>query len=234
MKFLIGTSGYSYPKWRGVFYPPKMKPEDMLPFYSSKFPTVELNNTFYRAPDSKLVASWAAATPKTFRFAVKSPQTITHRKRLKDCEAECASLFETLSELKPRLGPILFGLPPNLKKDLPRLEAFAKLVKKHAPAAFEFRNDSWLDDETCDVLKHAGHVLCQADTDEQPLSKLTTSGDWGYIRLRRDHYSDAELAAWLKQIQKQPWDKAYVYFKHDDAGQGAVMALKFQQLANSD
>ena len=229
MQYSVGTSGYSYPKWRGRFYPPKMPPAEMLNYYAQRFPTVELNNTFYRLPDQKTVASWTEQVPSTFQFAVKAPQTITHFKRLKDVGEVASHFFSVIAVLKARLGPLLFQLPPNFKKDLPRLKAFLELLGDRT-AAFEFRHQSWLDDEVFECLRAHGCALCIADMEGEPPPKLVATADWGYVRLRRDSYTEGELRQWLEQLSRQKWRKTYVYFMHDEVGVGAEMATQFVKL----
>ena len=140
MQFNVGTSGYSYAGWKGNFYPLKLPQKEMLSFYSQRFSTVESNSTFYKLPDVKTVESWIGQVPSTFQFAVKAPQTITHHKRLKDATAEVEQLSRVLSAFSKRLGPVLYQLPPNFKKDIARLTDFLTLIKGQK-AAFEFRHE---------------------------------------------------------------------------------------------
>lgn len=231
MHFYVGTSGYSYKEWKGTFYPAKFSNEDMLSYYAERFSTVEINNTFYRMPDEDVVASWAKQAPKTFRFVLKAPQLITHRKRLKDAEEPTRHFLRVAALLKNRRGPLLFQLPPNFKKDLPRLESFLKLLGKRTSAAFEFRHESWLDDEVFACLRANSCTLCLADTDDLPNPPLVSTANWGYIRLRRAEYSDKHLKDWIKRLRSQPWAEAYVFFKHEDSGTGPKFAARFLELA---
>lgn len=232
MQFIVGTSGYSYPGWKGSFYPPKLPQKEMLSFYAQRFATVELNNTFYRLPNESTIESWVGQVPGTFRFAVKAPQTITHRKRLKEVKAETEQLFQIVSAFDKHLGPLLFQLPPNLKKDLPRLEDFLGLIEgQKKPSAFEFRHESWFDDEVAESLSSHGCPLCLADMEDAPAPKLTRTANWGYVRLRRDNYSDSQIREWIKKLRSQEWREAFVYFKHDDVGLGAKLATRFVELA---
>jgi uncharacterized protein YecE (DUF72 family) len=232
MQLFVGTSGYSYPKWKGGFYPAKLPQKEMLSYYADRFAAVELNNTFYKMPSESDVKAWAEQVPKTFRFAIKAPQTITHFKRLKDAEEPTKQLFQTAATLKRRQGPILFGLPPNLKKDVPRLRSFLRLLPKKYQAAFEFRHESWFDDEVFDCLRDRGCSLCIADAEDLPPVELVSTTDWGYIRLRRENYTKKELAAWVKRIKSQPWQETHVFFKHEDTGTGPKFATQFLQLAS--
>ncbi len=180
MQFFVGTSGYSYKEWKGTFYPEKLPQKEMLGYYAQRFSTVELNNTFYRMPTVSGVESWAQQVPDSFRFVMKAPQAITHHKRLKNVEAETDGLLRAASVLKERQGPLLFQLPPNLKKDLSRLEDFLGIISNRAPAAFEFRHESWFDDEVFDCLRANSCALCIADMDDSPTANLVGTANWGY------------------------------------------------------
>ncbi len=232
MQFFVGTSGYSYPKWKGSFYPEKLPQKEMLSNYAERFAAVEINNSFYRMPSESDVQSWAGQVPQGFRFALKAPQAITHFKRLKDSEEAVETLFKTTAALKARQGPVLFGLPPNFKKDLPRLEAFLRLVPKRAHAAFEFRHESWFADDVFDCLRAHRCALCIADAEELPAQKVIDTAGWGYVRLRRERYTDRGLAKWMEQLKSQEWNEAYVFFKHEDTGTGPKFAASFLDLAN--
>jgi uncharacterized protein YecE (DUF72 family) len=234
MQLFVGTSAFSEPKWKGKFYPPKLPQKEMLPYYAQHFAAVEINSTFYKMPVASDLAAWTAQVPRNFRFALKSPQTITHRKRLKDTAEPTKQLFEVAASLKNHLGPILFGLPPNFKIDLPRLEAFLKLVPREAKVAFEFRHASWFDDEVFDCLRKHRAALCIAHTDDFPKPEFIATTTWGYVRLRREKYSKKDLAKWVAQIQSQSWNEAHVYFKHEDTGTGPKFAAQFLKLAVAD
>ena len=156
MRVLAGTSGFSYKEWKGSFYPEDLPAEEMLAYYSARLPAVEINNTFYRMPKPSMLEGWAAQVPAEFRFILKASQRITHRKRLKEAGDEVAYFFQTAATLGERLGPTLFQLPPNLKKDLPRLEAFLEVLPPKAPAAFEFRHASWFEDDVFAALPCPG------------------------------------------------------------------------------
>ncbi|HET7226316.1 MAG TPA: DUF72 domain-containing protein [Candidatus Eisenbacteria bacterium] len=226
---LIGTSGYSYPEWKGTFYPEKMAGKDMLRFYAERFPTVEINNTFYRMPNEALMRGWAAQVPDSFTFVIKASKRITHDRRLKECGELLAYLLNTVSVLGEKLGPLLFQLPPNFKQDVPRLSAFLDELPKSARAAVEFRNASWFTEETWDALRAHGAALCVADTGEEPAAPLVATTDWGYLRLRRENFTDAELAQWAERIRQQPWRQAYVFLKHEEQGIGPKLALKLME-----
>jgi len=231
MQFFVGTSGYSYPKWKGSFYPEKLPQTEMLSYYAERFRAVEINNTFYKMPSENDVRAWASQVPHSFRFTIKAPQTITHFKRLKGAEEATEHLFRMASVLKDRQGPVLFGLPPNLKKDVPRLQNFLKLIPRNTQAAFEFRHESWFDDEVFDCLRKQRCALCLADAEDLPRTNLVATANWGYLRLRRENYTKKLLAKWFEQIGPQPWNEAYVFFKHEDTGTGPKFAAQFLDLA---
>jgi uncharacterized protein YecE (DUF72 family) len=202
----------------------------MLPFYSSHFDAVEINNTFYRMPGKELLIRWAAQVPDDFVFALKAPRIITHIRRLKNAEKETQYLMETAASLSRRLGPLLFQLPGYLAKDLSRLETFLDLLSDTA-AAFEFRNPSWLDAETFDLLRARGHALCVSDREPEEPPTVISTAPWGYLRLRRPGYSEADLALWLESVAAQPWETAYIFFKHEEQAEGPALAKRFLDLA---
>lgn len=230
MKRFVGTSGFSYPAWKGSFYPEKMKSADMLAFYAGRFGTVEMNNTFYRMPTPKVVAAWGEQAPDGFRFVLKAPQRITHFQRLSGVEENVLFFLNAAIVLADKLGPLLFQLPPNMKKDLPRLEAFLAQIPSSCRVALEFRHASWFDEEVYGALRARNASLCVADTDEGDTPLITTA-PWGYLRLRRAEYDDGELSAWHAKIAAQGWDEAYVFFKHEDEGKGPRFATRFLELA---
>jgi len=229
MRLLVGTSGYSYPAWKCRFYPKDLPAKKFLSFYASRFATVEINNTFYKMPSAELVQSWADEVPNDFIFAIKAPQRITHQKRLKECEEPLASLFAAIEPLAEKLGPILFQLPPNFKKDLARLQALLAAIPKRYKTAFEFRHDSWLADDTYETLRAAKAALCIADTEESSTPLISTA-KWGYLRLRREDYVKTDIRKWGKRISAQNWDSAFVYFKHEDKAKGPAYASLLMSL----
>jgi uncharacterized protein YecE (DUF72 family) len=236
LHLLAGASGYSYKPWKGPFYPEDLPAAEMLRFYAERLPTVEINNTFYRLPKAAVLEEWAARTPDRFRFVLKASRKITHIHRLKDVGELTRYLFETAESLGPKLGPILFQLPPYMKKDLDRLRHFCDGVPSNRPVAFEFRNESWLDDDVLAVLRDHDAALCIADTEGGPEGDdlaLAATASWGYLRLRRDDYGDAALARWLARIRAQPWSQAYVFFKHEDEGAAPRLALRLLELAGA-
>ena len=222
-----GASGYAYKEWQGSFYPEKIKAEAMLAWYAERLPTVEINNTFYQMPKATVLEHWAEVTPESFRFSIKSPRRITHDARLKaDAAADSvAYLYRTLESLGPKRGPVLFQLPPFMKKDLPRLNEFLQLLPAGHRAAFEFRNDSWFDDEVYAALKEAGAALCLSEREDSTPPPLVRTAPWGYVRLRLEHYSEAELQQWAARIADTGWSETYVYFMHEPTAPGYAQTL---------
>lgn len=231
MKIYAGTSGYSYKEWKGNFYPEDLSDKEMLRFYSSKLPTVEINNTFYRLPKESVLQSWAEQVPEDFLFAIKASQRITHIKRLKDAIDETEYMIRMVSKLGNRLGTILFQLPPNFKKDLPRLQQFLKQIPPGISAAFEFRHASWFEQDVFDGLKANNCSLCIADADDNLDIPFVPTANWGYLRLRREDYTPADLRNWALKVGASNWNAAYVYFKHEDEGAGPKLAMQFLKMA---
>jgi uncharacterized protein YecE (DUF72 family) len=227
MRVFTGTSGYSYKQWKGRFYPEKMKEAEMLGFYAGRFAAVEINNTFYRMPAADMLRKWGEQTPESFTFVLKAPQRITHHKRLAEAGGDVHYFFDAAKALGPKLGPILFQLPPYMKKDLDRLKGFLDLLPADPPAAFEFRHASWFDEDVRDALRARGAAMCLADTDEEPLKEIAVTAPWGYLRLRRLAYTDADLGAWAERVRSQPWERAFVFFKHEDEARGPDFAATF-------
>lgn len=231
MKILVGTSGYSYPEWKGWFYPEDLPNSGFLTYYGERLPSVEINNTFYRFPNAGMVESWSNAVGDAFRFSLKASQKITHIKRLKNAQEETAYLIKTVRGLGPKLGVLLFQCPPNLKKDIQRLQDFLAILPDDLRCAFEFRHASWFDDEVFQALRARNCALCIADTDEELDVPFVGTADWGYLRLRRPDYSLQDLEGWVKRVERQGWDPAFVFFKHEEEGVGANFAMKFLALA---
>jgi uncharacterized protein YecE (DUF72 family) len=231
MSLYVGTSGYSYKEWKGTFYPEDLPEKQMLHFYGERFRSVEINNTFYRMPKASVLEAWAEEVPADFRFVLKASQRITHMQRLKDTDDSVAYLLKVAGALKERLGPLLFQLPPYLKKDLPRLREFLALLPSDRLSAFEFRHESWLDAEVFDLLRKHRVALCIAEAEEGVEIPFVSTADWGYLRLRRPDYGDAELKAWVKRLRDQNWKNTFVFFKHEEEGMGPKMAKRFLELA---
>ena len=231
MKLHVGTSGYSYKEWKGNFYPEDLPAKEMLLYYSRRLPAVEINNTFYRLPQATMIENWKEQVPDEFRFSIKATQRITHIKRLNNVVEETKYLLDTSRLLGECLGVVLFQLPPNMKKDSGRLKLFLELLPSDARAAFEFRHESWFDDETFDLLREKDRALVVSDTDDKPLSEIISTAGWGYLRLRRTAYDENDLAEWMKRVKDQKWKDAFVFFKHEDEGIGPKLAARFLELS---
>lgn len=223
MRVLAGTSGYSYKEWKRTFYPEDLPADEMLRYYASKLPAVEINNTFYRMPKAEMLSRWAEEVPDGFRFALKASQQITHRRRLKDAADPVGYFFKVAVTLGDRMGPVLFQLPPNLKKDLPRLTDFLAILPPASRCAFEFRHESWFEDDVFEALKAGGRALCVAE-DEELATPFQATTDWGYLRLRRQDYAESDLRYRAARLLAQPWSEAYVFFKHEEGGKGPKLA----------
>src|SRR5262245_17251244 len=231
MNLYVGTSGYSYKEWKGTFYPEDLPDKQMLRFYGERFRSVEINNTFYRMPKASVLEAWAAEVPADFKFVLKASQRITHFQRLKEVRDLVEYLLDAAGTLKARLGPLLFQLPPNMPKDASRLREFLTLLPSHRRAASEFRHQSWFDEEVLGVLRDHQAALCIAEAENDLEIPFVSTADWGYLRLRRPDYGDAELKTWAKRVQGENWLDAFIFFKHEDEGKGPQMAKRFLELA---
>ena len=225
MALWVGTSGYAYPEWRGSFYPEKMQTSKMLPYYAERFATVEINNTFYRMPNAKLLEGWSAQTPENFKLTLKAPQRITHQKRLRDCADEVKYFLEVAATLGPKLGAILFQTPPYLRMNLEVLDGFLAMLPAGLCAAFEFRHKSWLEPEVFSRLQAKGLALCVADSENFSTPVEITAG-YAYFRLRDEGYQPQDIERWAGVIREktQGSSDVFVYFKHEEAGIGTEFA----------
>ena len=231
MNLYVGTSGYSYKEWKGAFYPDDLPDKQMLRFYGERFRSVEINNTFYRIPKASVLEAWAAEVPACFKFVLKASQQITHKQRLKDAVDSVSYLLEVAGALKDRLGPLLFQLPPFLRKDAPRLREFLALLPSDRRAAFEFRHQSWFDEEIFGLLRDHRAALCIAEAENDLEIPFVSTADWGYLRLRRPDYGDPELKTWGERVRQKDWKDAFIFFKHEEEGKGPQMAKRFLELA---
>ena len=233
MKVHVGTSGFAHKEWKGKFYPEKISPKDLLRFYSERLNTVEINNTFYHMPKESVLASWAGQVGSDFVFALKAPQIITHIRQLRNVFEQTEYLFRSLSVLDRKRGPVLFQFPKSFHANAPALKDFLPLIPGDAACAFDFRSPSWLDDEILDLLREKGCSWCVEDTDENPAKEIISTATWGYLRLRRSDYTDAGLSQWVERILAQKWERAFVFFKHEDEAKGPELAMRFQELIDS-
>jgi len=234
MKLWIGTSGFQYAEWKGNFYPEDLPASKMLPFYAERFSTTEINYTFHRIPAPKTIENWKTLTPENFRFALKAPQKITHFAKLRDCADTLGYFCQIISGLGQRLGPVLFQLPPNFRKDAAALNSFLRELPS-IRAAFEFRHDSWFDDEIVEILKSRNIALCIADTEKLETPTVTTA-DYGYLRLRREDYEKSDVERWAKFTREQEarWRDVFVYFKHEESGIGPKLAAQMIEMLKQD
>ena len=225
MQLWVGTSGYNYPEWKGTFYPADLAAKKMLPYYAARFPTVEINYTFYRMPNEKLVSGWADATPSPFKLTLKAPRRITHDSRLKNCGPLVSAFCGVAGTLGDKLGALLFQLPPNSKKDLAVFDAFLEELPPKVCAAFEFRHPSWLDEEVFERLARRNLALCIADS-EKLSAPVRVTADYAYFRLRDEGYTEDDIARWAETIARatEACKEAFVYFKHEESGKGPAFA----------
>jgi uncharacterized protein YecE (DUF72 family) len=232
MELFVGTSGYSYKEWKGSFYPEDLSAKKMLTYYGERLNAVEINNTFYRLPKPEVLENWASQVPEHFRFSIKASRRITHFTRMKaEAQEPTEYLLNTLKTLGDRCGVVLFQLPPNLKKDVDRLAGFLEMLPEGTRAAFEFRHESWKDDEVHTLLRDRGMALVCADTDDaEDDEPIVETSSWGYLRLRRPGYDSADLSRWVEHVKGTGWERAFVFFKHEDDGAGPRMAEEFRTL----
>lgn len=229
MRLRVGTSGFSYKEWKGSFYPEDLPAAKMLAFYSKNFDTVEINNTFYRMPNEGLLEEWSKQVGAKFSFVLKAPQRITHIRRLSEVDDVARAFFAIAETLGKKLGPVLVQLPPYLKKERERLEAFLDLVPKTVRVAVEFGHASWLDDEIFALLEARKAAIVVVD-DPKKRTPFATTARFGYFRLREVHYDEAALARWAKRIRESSLTEAWVFFKHEDEGTGPRLARQFREL----
>ena len=230
MRIRTGTSGFSYKEWKGSFYPNDLPAKGMLAYYASQLSAVEINNTFYRMPKASVLESWAEQVSDDFRFVLKASRRITHFKRLKNTGEEVEYFLGTASTLGEKLAAVLFQLPPNMKRDVERLSDFLRGLPREPRAAFEFRHESWFEDDVFELLREHDRALCIADEDGKEPARVATAG-WGYLRLRRKSYTAKDLTEWRHWIDKQAWGSAMLFFKHEDEGAGPKLATRYLELA---
>ena len=227
----IGTSGFQYTEWRGTFYPADFSPDKMLAYYSERFPTTEINYSFYRIPSIQTLERWADGTPDGFVFSLKAPRRITHDAKLQGCEDVLERFVETVRVLDAKLGVILFQLPPGFKKNLETLGAFLEAMPRPLRAAFEFRHPSWHDPDVFALLEKKNVALCIAES-EKLATPVVATADYGYLRLRREDYGESDIVRWAAVIaeHREKWKDVFVYYKHEEKGSGPEFA---RQLMNA-
>jgi len=234
----IGTSGFHYKHWVGLFYPEGTKPHQMLPFYIRHFHTVEMNNTFYQLPASSTFEAWRENTPKPFCFAVKASRFITHMKKLKDPEESIANFFLRIELLERKLGPILFQLPPRWKLDTPRLAAFLKVLPAQHKYVFEFRDETWLVPQVFKLLAEHNAAFCIHDLGEMK-TPIEITADFTYVRFHgpssakySGSYPDRQLEEWARRIRgwRKELSSIYVYFNNDVGGCAVKNAMDLKRL----
>jgi uncharacterized protein YecE (DUF72 family) len=231
MNYWLGTSGFQYAEWKGTFYPETLSAAKMLPYYAERFATTEINYSFRRIPSAKTIEGWWKATPERFKFSLKAPQQITHFSKLRDCGDTLRFFVQVISDLETKLGPILFQLPPGLKKDADLLGSFLREIPDGLRAAFEFRNESWLDEEVFAILRERNIALCVAES-EKLVTPVVATADYGYLRLRREDYQTADMARWAEilKAKNDEWSDAFVYLKHEESGIGPKLAAQLSEL----
>ncbi len=232
MNLWIGTSGFQYAEWKGTFYPEKMPAAKMLPYYAERLSTTEINYSFHRIPSAKTIEGWYQATPERFKFSLKAPQKVTHWAKLRNCGDTMRFFHQVISDLETKLGPVLFQLPPTLKKDAALLEAFLVDIPEGMRCAFEFRDASWFDDQIYALLRSRNLALCIAESEKLATPDVATA-DYGYLRLRREDYEEADVTRWLDAVKAraEQWSEALVYFKHEESGVGPKLATRMMELA---
>jgi uncharacterized protein YecE (DUF72 family) len=235
VNYWIGTAGFQYSEWKGTFYPEDLPTAKMLSYYAERLTTTEINYTFHRIPAPKTIENWCRLTPETFRFSLKAPQKVTHFARLRNCNDTVDYFYDVVSALGTRLGPVLFQLPPNLKKDSALIERFTECLPASMRAAFEFRDPSWFDDEVFAALRKRNVCLCVADS-EKLATPFVATADWGYLRLRREDYQSADVTRWAQTVQAQSenWSDAFIYFKHEESGTGPKLARQMLTLVTKN
>jgi len=229
-----GTSGFAYAAWSPRFYPAGTRSGDFLRHYATRLATVELNNTFYRTPTPAAIAGWLAATPPGFRFVVKAQKGGSWRAIRMDPTESVPWLTTPLRAFGERLGTVLFRVPDGVPRDDERLAAVLEVWPRELPLAMEFQDASWHVDETFAALRAAGAALVTTDLPDDPEPPtIRRTGSLLYLRLRRADYPADELRRWLDRLEPFLADgvDALVYFRHDDVGRGAELALELAALA---
>ena len=222
MSVRTGTSGFSYKDWKPAFYPKDLPAKDFLTHYATKLACVEVNNTFYKRPDKKVLESWAAKVPDTFRFVFKASRYFSAGPGLKNAQKPLEEFFALLEGVGKKLGPLLVVLPPHVKKDVAMLEDFMDAAPKGKRLVIELRDPSWKSDDVLAAMKARDVAWCVNESDEAPVDLVSTAA-WSYFRLRKSKYDKKALAAWSERLAGV--GHAYVIFKHDETGVSAKNAV---------
>lgn len=230
----VGTSGWQYRDWRGRFYPEGLAQRDWLPFFSERFPVVEVNNTFYMLPKEETFVRWRQHSADGFTFVIKASRFITHIRRLRDARDAVRLMWSRCRRLERKLGPVLFQLPPNLQADVERLEAFIRILPPSMRSAFEFRHPSWDDRATHEVLDRHGCALVLPDRPGWKIADVVTGG-WSYIRFHQGRrttpgYPRAKLRRFADRLAARPDVETYVFFNNDPQGAAVRDAVTFSGL----
>jgi len=234
----IGTSGWHYPHWVGRFYPEHLRPGEMLAFYARTFDTVEINSSFYRLPTERAIAEWREAVPPHFLFAVKGSRFLTHMKKLKDPESSLGRFLPVVDGLGPKLGPIVFQLPPRWHLDVERLRRFLGALPRGRRFALELRDPTWHTEAVLELLRRHGVAFCAFDI-AGVQSPTWVTADFVYVRLHgparqaySGSYSKAQLRTWAERVRRwrQQVDAVYVYFDNDDRAFAVENARRLRDL----
>ena len=231
-RILTGMSGYAYKEWKPDFYPAKLPADGMLRHYATRFPTVEINNTFYRMPKDNVLQDWASRVPDGFTFCLKASRRITHDNRLNEVDSLLEFVLRGAAVLGAKRGPVLFQLPPNMKKDIGRLEAFLDLMPAGARTALECRHPSWFEEDVYDLLRRRDVALVGTEQEDWT-GPVVKTASWGYLRLHRSGYTDDSLSRWRDAINERDWTETYVFFKHEEEIAGPPVGLRFQELVQA-
>jgi uncharacterized protein YecE (DUF72 family) len=234
MAIIVGTSGWQYSQWKGLFYPKDVPQRDWLPFFSERFPAVEINNTFYMLPREEVFDGWRKRSAEGFTFAVKASRYITHVRRLRDCREPLRRFWTNTRHLGPKLGPVLFQLPPNLRADLDLLRSFIDLLPKDMRAAFEFRHPTWESGEVHEALDRVGCALVLADRPGARVAPVITGG-WSYVRFHQGRrmapgYPREKLRRWAKRLAGIESAETWVFFNNDPQGAAVRDAVTLTDL----
>lgn len=229
MRVFVGTSGYSYKEWKGSFYPEKFSEKNMLGYYSERFNTVEINNTFYKMPKKDVLLSWKNQVNDEFRFVIKANKRLTSFKSVEDIRESFKWFNDNINVMEKNLGVVLFQFPKFIKQNMEKLEGLLSLIPGTMKSAFEFKSNTWFTEEVYNLLRNRNSALTISETDDENNPELIQTADWGYLRLRRTDYDTNLLKDWSEKIHKQNWNETYIFFKHEDEALGPKYAMEFNK-----